>query len=85
MAAARKELAQSLTAIAPIFEEKPYFMSEDFTLVDCCMAPILWRLEELGVELNESQCKPLFKYMKLLFERESFKASLSEVELEMRD
>lgn len=85
MAQARKELSDSFTAIAPIFAEKPYFMSEDFTLVDCCLAPILWRLEDLGVQLDENQCKPLFAYMERLFERESFQASLSEVEKEMRD
>jgi len=83
--AARKELTESLTAIAPIFAEMPYFMSEDFSLVDCCVAPILWRLPVLGIELPEKQCKPLLSYMERLFERESFQASLSEAEREMRD
>ena len=81
---ARKELREGLIAIAPIFSEKPYFMSEEFTLVDCCMAPILWRLPMLGVELPEAQVKPLIDYMDRLFEREAFQASLSEVEKEMR-
>ncbi|AJQ93996.1 stringent starvation protein SspA [Gynuella sunshinyii] len=82
---ARKELKESLLSTAPIFEEKPYFMSEEFTLVDCCVAPILWRLNDLGIELPEKQSKHLFKYMDLVFERESFQVSLSEVEREMRD
>ena len=82
---ARKELTESLTAIAPIFADMPYFMSEDFSLVDCCVAPILWRLPALGIELPEKQCKPLLSYMERLFERESFQASLSEAEREMRD
>ena len=38
---ARKELRESLVAIAPVFGDKPFFMSEEFTLVDCCVAPIL--------------------------------------------
>jgi len=80
-----KELRESLLAIAPIFTEKPFFMSEEFTLVDCCIAPILWRLPSLGVELRASkQSKPLHTYMDALFERESFQASLSEQEREMR-
>jgi RNA polymerase-associated protein len=68
-----------------LFDEKPFFMSEDFTLVDCCVAPILWRLPALGIELTEKQAKPIHKYMERLFDRESFQISLSEVEQEMRD
>lgn len=82
--AAKKELKESLTSIAPIFGEKPYFMSEEFTLVDCCMAAILWRLPSLGVDIPRTkQTKPLFEYMERLFERESFKESLSEHEHDM--
>lgn len=81
----RKELRDSLVAVSPIFAEKEYFMSEEFSLVDCCLAPVLWRLPLLGVELPEDQCKPLLKYMERLFERESFQASLSDAEREMRD
>jgi RNA polymerase-associated protein len=83
---ARKELREGLMAVSPIFQEKPFFMSEEFTLVDCCLAPILWRLPQLGIEIPETrQTKPLVQYMKRLFERESFRASLSETEREMRD
>ncbi len=59
-------------------------MSEDFTIVDCCLAPILWRLPILGVEITKEQAQPLFDYMDLLFNRESFIESLSEAEQEMR-
>jgi len=81
---ARKELRESLIATAPIFNEKPYFMSEEFTIVDCCVAPLLWRLPQLGIELPEKQADLIGAYMDRLFERESFKASLSDAELEMR-
>ncbi len=83
--AARKDLRDSLVTISPIFAEKPFFMSDEFTLVDCCLAPILWRLPQLGIELPEAQTKPLQAYMQRLFERESFQASLSEYERELRD
>lgn len=82
---ARKELTSNLIAIAPIFNEMPYFMSEEFSIVDCCMAPILWRLPAFGITLPEKQCKPLFQYMERLFDREAFQASLSDAEREMRD
>ncbi len=82
---ATKELKDGITAIAPIFAEKPFFMSEEFTLVDCCIAPILWRLPALGVDIRPTkQTKPLFAYMDALFARESFQESLSEQEREMR-
>ncbi|TDO12569.1 MULTISPECIES: stringent starvation protein SspA [Halomonas] len=81
---ARKELRESLVGISPIFEDMPYFMSEEFTLVDCCLAPILWRLPVLGIELPEKQVKPLMGYLERLFDRDGFKASLSESEREMR-
>ncbi|NIC04499.1 stringent starvation protein SspA [Billgrantia bachuensis] len=81
---ARKELRESLVGISPIFEDVPFFMSEEFSLVDCCIAPILWRLPVLGIELPEKQVKPLVAYMERLFERESFVSALSENEREMR-
>ncbi|MFQ3788283.1 stringent starvation protein SspA [Halomonas sp. A29] len=81
---ARKELRESLVGISPIFEDVPFFMSEEFSLVDCCIAPILWRLPVLGIELPEKQVKPLIAYMERLFERESFVSALSENEREMR-
>ncbi len=82
---ATKELRESIMGIAPIFAEKPFFMSEEFTLVDCCLAPILWRLPSLGVDIRSSkQSKPLLAYMDSLFNRDSFQESLTEQEREMR-
>jgi RNA polymerase-associated protein len=82
-AKARKELRESLISTAPVFGAKPFFMSDEFTLVDCAIAPLLWRLPELGVEIPAS-AKGLQAYAKNLFERESFQQSLSEPEREMR-
>ncbi|MBL4610256.1 MAG: glutathione S-transferase N-terminal domain-containing protein [Pseudomonas sp.] len=80
---ARKELRESLIGVAPVFAEMPYFMSEEFSLVDCCIAPILWRLPVLGVELPK-QAKPLLDYMDRIFQREGFLGSLSAAEKEMQ-
>ena len=82
---ARKELREGLITIAPIFTEKEYFMNDEFTLVDCCFAPILWRLPVLGISLPPKSAKPLTDYMNRMFRRESFQASLSEAEMDMRD
>jgi RNA polymerase-associated protein len=81
---ARKELRESLISIAPIFGEKPYFMSDEFTIVDCCVAPILWRLPAMGIELpNNKTTKLLIEYRDRLFERNSIIESFSELEKEM--
>ncbi len=80
---ARKELRESLISTAPVFAAKPFFMSDEFTLVDCAIAPLLWRLPALGVEIPSS-AKGIHAYAKRLFERESFIQSLSEAEREMR-
>ncbi|MCW8825412.1 MAG: glutathione S-transferase N-terminal domain-containing protein [Gammaproteobacteria bacterium] len=80
---ARKELRDNLIAISPAFEQLPYFMSEEFSLIDCSLAPLLWRLEELGISLPK-QADPLVKYAEKIFSREAFKESLTELEGEMR-
>ncbi len=58
-------------------------MSDEFTLVDCCVAPLLWRLPLMDIELPEKQTKALQTYMKRVFDREAFQASLSKAEHEM--
>jgi RNA polymerase-associated protein len=82
---ARKELRDALITLAPVFSDTDYFLSEEFTLVDCCLAPLLWRLEFIGVELTGKSAAPVKAYMERLFERESFKASLTTLEYEMRE
>jgi RNA polymerase-associated protein len=80
----RNELRDSLISIAPIFGEKPFFMSDEFTIVDCCVTPILWRLAVMGIELPKNNpTTPLLEYRDRLFERDSVMASFSEQEKEM--
>ena len=80
---ARKELRESLTGVSPLFADKPFFLSEEQSLVDCCLLPILWRLPILGIELPR-QAKPLLDYMERQFAREAFQASLYGVERDIR-
>ncbi|WOH35849.1 stringent starvation protein SspA [Thalassotalea fonticola] len=81
---ARNDLRESLLSIAPVLNEAPYFMSEEFSLVDCYLAPLLWRLPAFGIELSGQGSKELKNYMLRLFDRESFQASLTETERELR-
>ena len=80
---AKKDLTDSITSIAEIFNAMPYFLSEDFTLVDASVAPILWRLRHYGIELPK-QAQAVNSYADRLFEREGFILSLTEAERELR-
>jgi RNA polymerase-associated protein len=84
VAKAKKEIRDNLVMVSPIFEQKPYFLSDEFSLVDCALAPLLWRLPALNIALPK-QAAPLLSYADRIFARESFQASLSEAEREMRD
>ena len=76
-------LRESILSSVDLFAAMRFFLSEDFSLVDCTIAPILWRLPEYGIELG-SQADPIEDYMKRVFDRPSFQESLSELEQEMR-
>ncbi|AXR05459.1 stringent starvation protein SspA [Salinimonas sediminis] len=82
---ARNELREALLSLAPVFSEMPYFMSEEFSLVDCYLAPLLWRLPALGIELNGAGAKDINAYMSRIFSRGSFKASLTDQEREIHN
>jgi RNA polymerase-associated protein len=60
-------------------------MNDEFTLVDCCVTPILWRLKALDIKLPERSTKAMQKYMQSMFERPAFRDSLTEAELEMNE
>ncbi len=82
-ASAKENIRDHLTAVSVAFVQKPFFMSDDYSLVDCCMAPLLWRLDYFGIRLPTS-AKPLQQYANRLFEREAFRLSLSARERELR-
>lgn len=79
----RKILQESLVASADVFAIKPFFLSDEFSLVDCAILPILWRLPAYGIAAN-SIPKPIAAYAKRLFTRPSFKQSLTEAERELQ-
>jgi RNA polymerase-associated protein len=79
---ARKAMRDNLTALAPAFGQKPYFLSDDYSLVDCCFVPLLWRLDQYGVKLP-AQAKPMMQYAEKMFARDSFQISLSLAEKEL--
>ena len=83
--ALRNELREALLSLAPLFAETPFFMSEEFSLVDCYLAPLLWRLPALKIELSGTGSKDVRGYMNRIFDRSSFKASLTDQEREIHN
>jgi RNA polymerase-associated protein len=81
---ARKLLRDSLTASAEVFAAKPYFLSDEFSLADATILPILWRIKHYEIELPR-QARPVLDYANRMFARETFQESLSEAEREMRE
>lgn len=82
-AKSRKMLRESILQSNELFSAKPYFLSDEFSLVDCTIAPVLWRLPVYGIELGK-EATPIEDYMERVFERRSFQQSLTELEREMR-
>ncbi|MAR77404.1 MAG: stringent starvation protein A [Gammaproteobacteria bacterium] len=82
--AAKENLKNNLLLSLDFLQGKKYFLSDDFSIVDCSMAPILWRLPEYEIELPKSAA-PILKYADRLFQRGSFIENLSEQEEEIRN
>jgi stringent starvation protein A len=80
---ARKMLKDSVLASTDVFKAKPYFLSDEFSLVDATVAPILWRLPSWEVELG-AQGQAIAQYADRVFSRPAFRHSLSRIESEMR-
>jgi len=81
---ARKTLRDSLASSAEVFSAKPYFLSDEFSLVDAAIAPVLWRLKYYNIDLPP-QARAVNEYAERMFARDSFKASLTEAEKEMAE
>jgi RNA polymerase-associated protein len=82
-AKAKKDLRDVIASSADIFAVKPFFMSDDMTLIDCAIAPILWRLPHYRIDLPR-QAKVIEEYAARIFERDSFNSCLTEAEQELR-
>lgn len=81
---AKKQLRESILAAAPIFADRPFFMSEEFSLIDCAIAPLLWRLPSLGIDVSTAN-NAIVNYGQRIFNRPAFKSSLSDAEKELSE
>lgn len=79
----RTSLSRDLSSLAPYMAEQEFWLGEEFSLVDCFIAPLLWRLKHYGIELP-SQTRSITQYANRIFGRDSFRKSLSDAEMEMQ-
>ncbi len=78
----KQSISDGLTSLSPLFNHQPFFTGDEYTLVDVMIAPLLWRLKSLGIQLPE-KAKPILDYADRLFAREQFELSLSQQEMEL--
>ncbi|MDV8158029.1 glutathione S-transferase N-terminal domain-containing protein [Acinetobacter bereziniae] len=69
---AQQQLKDTLVSLTPLFQHYPYFMSDNFTILDCMLAPIFVRLKHMGIELPKQQCRPILLYCQRIFSRPAF-------------
>jgi len=72
---ARKRLREEMVASVPIFRGSKFFLSDEFSLLDCFVTPLLWRLKRYGIDLSEN-CEPIRIYSEKLFNAPSFLRTL---------
>lgn len=80
--AARKQLRESIIASNELFKMSTYLLSDELTLVDCTIGPLLWRLPVYGVTLGKPGVT-VENYARRIFSRPSFKASLTQGERDL--
>lgn len=81
---ARKFMKEEYIKMAPAFQHKPYFMSDDYSVVDITLSVLFWRMGVMGIDVPKTN-RALHEYAKRMFARDSFRDSLTDLELEMGD
>ncbi len=81
--AEKRQLRETVIEISEAVESTPFFLGEEFSLVDCSLAPLLWRLRSYGIDPGP-RADALYAYMRRIFSRPAFTEGLSELERDMR-
>ena len=81
--AARKRLHDKLLSTLPLFKAAKFFLNPEMSLADCLVAPVIWRLPWLGVDLGR-EGKPIIDYGERLFHSQGFARSMTDQEKAMR-
>jgi len=80
----RKRMKELLMQSLPLFKASKFFLNPEMSLADCALAPIIWRLPNLGVELNKD-LKIIDDYGMRIFRNPGFMRSLTPEEKVLRE
>jgi len=80
---ARAAVRENLTQISPVFTKQKYMLGDEFSMLDVAIAPLLWRLDHYGIQLDK-EAAPLMKYSERLFSRPAYIEAMTPAEKAMR-
>ena len=80
---ARQAVSDNLMQIAPVFVKQKYMLGDEFSMLDVAIAPLLWRLDHYGIQLDK-EAAPLMKYAERLFSRPAYSEAMTPAEKAMR-
>ncbi len=80
---ARASVRENLTQISPVFTKQKYMLGDEFSMLDVAIAPLLWRLDHYGIQLDK-EAAPLMKYAERLFSRPAYIEAMTPAEKAMR-
>ena len=79
---AARQLKEAIIGANELFKLADYIFSDELSLVDCTLGPMMWRLGYYGVKLGKPG-SAVQAYAQRIFSRASFKASLTNAEREL--
>jgi RNA polymerase-associated protein len=80
---ARRRLRDGLVATLPAFKASKFFLNPEMSLADCALAPLIWRLPSLAVQLPK-EAQPIIDYGDRIFRNPAFTRSMTNVEKSLR-
>ena len=80
---ARKTLRDELIKNASAFKASKFFLSPEMSLADCALAPLIWRLDSLGVQIPK-EAHFIIDYGERIFRSQGFTRSLTPEEKLLR-
>lgn len=80
---ARAAVRENLTQISPVFSKQKFMLGDEFSMLDVAVAPLLWRLDHYGIQLDK-EAAPLMKYAERLFSRPAYIEAMTPAEKAMR-
>jgi RNA polymerase-associated protein len=80
---ARAAVRENLTQISPVFTKQKFMLGDEFSMLDVAIAPLLWRLDHYGIQLDK-EAAPLMKYSERLFSRPAYIEAMTPAEKAMR-